>query len=238
MCCIWCMSTMINQKKYSCQPLNTNPRGEYHGYFQFNFSCILFVTISAIWTTEHFNKVHIFNQVSRKIREKNEVGFLKYGSDSIHFSLQFKIMYWVRSLNDGYPGHFYLNNFWIWLILDDSFKDKLVAMFNFRPISTVSLLLSCLLFFERSISHLLWPSCYLSSQPSHGAPNQPSNPLPLLCLQWHPFFCLLHTNSGCIRRYYHCLSPPFVFYLPSTECSPPLSSTTESDSVFYSRCLP
>ena len=41
-----------------------------------------------------------------------------------------------------------------------------------------------------------------------------STEMPLLCLQWHPFFCLPHTNSGCIRRYYHCLSPPFCLLSP------------------------
>ena len=81
-------------------------------------------------------------------------------------------------------------------------------MCSFWLISRVLLLLSYWLFFERFISHLLWPSCYLSSHPSHRVTTLSSNPLRCLC----PFFCLLYTNSS-IRSYYHCLSPPFC--LPS-----------------------
>ena len=113
-----------------------------------------------------------------------------------------------------------------------------ILLFNlnfclYQYIATVSLLLSYWLFFQRSISHLLWPSCYLSSHPF------------LLCLQIHwdafvlssvaPF--LLSTPYK-ITWYNHCLSPSFCLLSPLHRGPPPLSSTTESDSVFYSRCLP
>ena len=114
------------------------------------------------------------------------------------------------------------------------------AVCSFRPISTVSLLLSYWLFFERSISHLLWLSCYLSSHPCHRVPTLSSNLLRCLCSVFSGTLSFVYpiqivvvsddTTTVCPHL--------FVFYLPSTKCSPPLSSTTESDSVFYSRCLP
>ena len=82
------------------------------------------------------------------------------------------------------------------------------AVCSFRPISTVSLLLSYWLFFERFLLSIFTPT------PQSSYSVFKSTEMPLLCLQWHPFFCLPHTNSGCIRRYYHCLSPPFCLLSP------------------------
>merc|ERR1711923_360705 len=53
-----------------------------------------------------------------------------------------------------------------------------------------------------------------------------STEMPLLCLQWQPFFCLPHTNSGCIRRYYHCLSPPFCLLSPPPTTTTPITPRT------------
>ena len=58
-----------------------------------------------------------------------------------------------------------------------------------------------------------WPTL-VQSIPQSSYSVFKSTEMPLLCLQWHPFFCLPHTNSGCIRRYYHCLSPPFCLLSP------------------------
>merc|ERR1712102_55900 len=82
-----------------------------------------------------------------------------------------------------------------------------------------------------------FPAIYLHTHPTEF----------LLCLQIH---CLCSVFSGTLSFVYSIqivvvsddtttVCPHLiVFYLSSTECSHPLSSTTESDSVFYSRCLP
>ena len=102
----------------------------------------------------------------------------------------------------------------------------LASKCSFRPISTVSLLLSYWLFFERSISHLLWLSCNLSSHPSHRVPTLSSNPQRCLCSVFSDTISFVYpiqivvvsddTTTVCPHL--------FVFYLPSTERSPPLSS--------------
>ena len=125
-------------------------------------------------------------------------------------------------------------------IMKANMKANVLSVCSYRPISAVSLLLSYWLFFERSIFRLLWLSCYLSSYPSHRGPTLSSNPLRCLCSVFSGTLSFVYsiqivvvsddTTTVCLHL--------FVFYLPSTECSPPLSSTTESDSVFYSRCLP
>ena len=75
------------------------------------------------------------------------------------------------------------------------------------------------------------PAIYLHPIPQSSYSVFKSTEMPLLCVQWHSFFVYPiqivvvseDTTTVCPHL--------FVFYLPSTEHSPPLSSTTESDSI-------